>query len=107
MSVLLPEQFSTLTPYAEKWAIDSEEKRRIVRMNSSQSELQSFYQAMKPILDEVIQYLNQFNLEEMANAEQRLLQMSLSLVEISVAVELFRNPWPLNAWPWDKFSVAS
>ena len=106
MSVLLPEQFSALNPYAEKWAIDSEKQRRIVRMNSSQSELQAFYQAMKPILDEVIQYLNQFNLEEMANAEQRLLQMSLSLVEISVAVELFRNPWPMNAWPWDKFSVS-
>ena len=106
MSVLLPEQFPTLNPYAEKWAIDSEEKRRIMRMNSSQSELQSFYQTMKPILDEVIQYLNQFNLDELADAERHLLQMSLSLVEISVAVELFRNPWPLNAWPWEKFSVS-
>ncbi|MBL4621076.1 MAG: hypothetical protein JKY89_01635 [Immundisolibacteraceae bacterium] len=106
MSIALPEQFSALTPFAEKWAIDSEKDRRIMRMNSSQDELQSFYRTMKPILDDVVQYLNQFKLEEMAATEQQLLQMSLSLVEISVAVELFHNPWPVNAWPWDKFSVA-
>ena len=34
-----------------------------------------------------------------------LLNLSLALVEISVAVELFHNPWPKEAWPWEKFSV--
>ena len=102
----LPQQFTDLTPFADKWAIDTEEARRVERMNTSQDDLMAFYQAMKPVLDQAVQHLNQFDLEEMAPPEQHLLQMSLSLVEISVAIELFHNPWPVNAWPWEKFSVA-
>ncbi len=107
MSNSLPQQFADLAPFADKWAIDTEQARRVERMNTSQSDLMTFYQAMKPVLDSAVQYLNQFDLNQMAPPEKRLLQMSLSLVEISVAIELFHNPWPVNAWPWEKFSVAS
>ncbi len=106
MSIQLPAAFSQLAPFAEKWALPTENDRRTARMTSTQEELKVFYQAMKPVLDDAIQYLNDFDLEQMPGPERNLLNTALSLVEISVAVELFRNPWPRNAWPWEKFSVA-
>jgi len=105
VSMSLPTEFSQLTPFAEKWALDTESARRETRMGCSQEELTTFYQAMKPVLDDAIQYLNKFDLDEMPDPERNLLNTALSLVEISVAVELFRNPWPQNAWPWQQFSV--
>ena len=106
MSTPLPAAFTQLTPYAEKWALDTERARRETRMGCSQEELTTFYQAMKPVLDDAIQHLNTFDLEKMPDPERNLLNTALSLVEISVAVELFRNPWPMNAWPWEAFSVS-
>lgn len=105
MSRALPADFTQLAPYAEKWALGTESSRRKTRMQSSQAELVEFYNAMKPVLDDAIQHLNKFGLDDMPEPEQNLLNTALSLVEISVAVELFRNPWPLNAWPWDAFTV--
>ncbi|MEL0081537.1 MAG: hypothetical protein VW985_00660 [Gammaproteobacteria bacterium] len=106
MSTHLPEAFSVLNPHAEKWALATEAARRETRMRSTQEELMAFYLAMKPLLDDAIQYLNDFDLDALPEPEQNLLNTALSLVEVSMATELFHNPWPLNAWPWESFSVA-
>jgi len=105
VTTALPAAFQQLTPYADKWALDSESARRETRMRSSQEDLITFYEAMKPVLDDAIQYLNTHDLENLPKPERNLLNTALSLVEVSVAVELFHNPWPLNAWPWEAFSV--
>jgi hypothetical protein len=103
---MLPAQFAAWEPFAADWCLATERERRERRMRSSQAELDAFSKAVKPRLDEAIQYLNGFPLHDLPVPEQNLLNLTLSLVEISVAVELFFNPWPLDAWPWQAFSVA-
>ncbi len=103
---MLPAQFAEWEPFAANWCLATEHERRERRMRSSQRELEAFYKAVKPRLDEAIQYLNGFALDALPPRERNLLNLTLSLVEISVAVELFFNPWPLDAWPWREFSVA-
>ena len=105
MSAPLPDAFASLAPFTDKWVLASEKARREARMTSSMEEIKAFYNAMKPVLDDAIQHLNQFELEALPEAEQNLLWLCQSLVEVSVAVELFFNPWPRNAYPWEKFAV--
>jgi hypothetical protein len=103
---MLPAQFAQWEPYAATWCLATERERREQRMRSTQAELEQFYKAVKPRLDEAIQYLNGFPLDALPPRERNLLNLALSLVEVSVAVELFFNPWPRDAYPWQKFSVA-
>jgi hypothetical protein len=103
---MLPAPFAEWEPYAATWCLATEHARREQRMHSTQAQLEQFYKAVKPRLDEAIQYLNGFSLDGMPPRERNLLNLALSLVEISVAVELFFNPWPLDAYPWQEFSVA-
>lgn len=103
---MLPAQFAEWEPFAADWCLATEHDRRERRMRSTQAQLEAFYKAVKPRLDEAIQYLNGFSLQNLPAPERNLLNLTLSLVEISVAVELFFNPWPLDAWPWREFSVA-
>jgi hypothetical protein len=103
---MLPAQFAEWEPYAATWCLATEHDRREQRMHSTQAQLEQFYKAVKPRLDEAIQYLNGFALDALPPRERNLLNLTLSLVEVSVAVELFFNPWPLDAYAWDKFSVA-
>lgn len=106
MSVPLPAAFASLAPFADKWVLATEKARREARMTSSMEEINAFYAAMKPVLDDAIQHLNRFDLNALPAPEQNLLWLCQSLVEISVAVELFFNPWPRNAYPWEQFDVA-
>ena len=103
---MLPPAFAEWEPYAATWCLPTEHARREQRMHHTQAQLEAFYKAVKPRLDEAIQYLNGYDLDALPARERNLLNLTLSLVEVSVAVELFFNPWPLDAYPWDKFSVA-
>lgn len=103
---MLPAAFAQWEPYAATWCLATEQARREQRMHSVQPQLEQFYKAVKPRLDEAIQYLNGFPLDALPVRERNLLYLTLSLVEISVAVELFFNPWPLDAYPWQEFTVA-
>ena len=103
---ILPAPFADWEPYAATWCLATEHARREQRMHSTQAQLEQFYTAVKPRLDEAIQYLNGFALDQLPARERNLLNLTLSLVEISVAVELFFNPWPLDAYPWHEFTVA-
>ncbi|MFZ1122720.1 MAG: hypothetical protein WAN81_21040 [Candidatus Binataceae bacterium] len=55
-------------------------------------EINVLYNALLPRLKEILAYLDQFSLEEMPQDAQRLLFLTLSLAEVSIAVELFHEP---------------
>lgn len=106
MSKPLPARFAQFQALADDWALPTENERRLRRMQSAQEDLQRFYDTTKPVLDEWIQYLNGFALDSMPAPERNLLNLALSVVEVSPAIELFDNPWPKDVYPWDKFDVA-
>ncbi len=90
-SGILPPQFSELEAFAD-WALPTETARRQKRLNSSMDEIESFYRAVLPRLEEVLEYLNDFPLVNLKGPEKRLMDLTLSLAEVSAAMELYGRP---------------
>ena len=61
---LLPSEFADLEPYAAKWCLPNEPARYATRLSSTMDELQSFYDAMFPRGEAVLDYLDQFPLDD-------------------------------------------
>jgi hypothetical protein len=62
-----------------------------MRLDRSDEELRSFYNAMLPKLDDIAQYLNQFPLDRMPNDAERLLDLAKSFMEVAQSVEYGRS----------------
>ena len=88
---LLPPAFAELEAFID-WSLDSEAERLHKRLASSMEEIRAFYSAMLGRIEEALDYLNGFSLDGLPAAEQRLLNMALSLAEVWVAVELYKQP---------------
>ena len=87
----MPPAFAELEPFAD-WSLDSESERLEKRLVSSMEDIQAFYSVMLGRVEEALDYLNGFTLGQLPEPEQRLLNMTLSLAEIWVAVELYKQP---------------
>ena len=90
---LLPPQFSDLEPFVADWCLDSEPARYAKRLASTMDEIQEFYGALMPRAEEAIQYLEKFPLSELPEDAQRLLKLLYSLILVSFAVEIWRQPY--------------
>jgi hypothetical protein len=89
---VLPDQFRELELFVTEWALATEKERNEKRLSSTMADLQAFYQAMLPRLEEVLNYLSQFTLDQMPEEARRLFYLSLSMAEVSPAIELFKQP---------------
>ena len=87
----LPESFVDLEPFMG-WSLATEGERQRKRLASTMAEIQAFYDAILPRMDAVIAYLDQFPLDALPADAQCLLHLTLSLAEVSTAVELFKQP---------------
>ena len=104
-NVALPKKFQDLEPFAEKWALAREAERNHRRRSSTMPQLQEFYDAILPRMDDVVSYLNQFPLDHMPEEAQRLLYMGLSLMEISPAIELLGEPDESGVFDAERFHI--
>ena len=89
---LLPSEFADLEPYAAKWCLPNEPARYTARLSSTMDEMQSFYDAMFPRGEAVLDYLDQFPLDTMPDDAERLLQLMYALIIVSFTVEAFHQP---------------
>jgi len=89
---LLPAAFAELEPWAATWCLATEPERWAQRLRSSMKELQAFYDAFFPRAEEAIAYCDGFPLAEMPADAERLLQLLHSLLMVSYAVEVWRQP---------------
>jgi len=89
---LLPAQFSDLEQYASTWCLATERERFAQRMASSMEEMQAFYDALFPRAEEAIAYCEEFELDDMPEEAQRLMQLLYSLIMVSFPVEAWRQP---------------
>jgi hypothetical protein len=94
---LLPSQFAQLEPFAETWCLATESERYDMRLASSMVELQTFYDAFFPRLEEAIAYCDRFGLDELPEDAQRMLQLVYSLVMVAMSIEVFHQPKAVNA----------
>jgi len=93
---LLPPEFAQLEPYAAMWCLATEPERWTRRLRSSMEEMQAFYGAFFPRAEEAIAYCERFPLDEMPADAERLLQLLYSLLMVSYAVEVWKQPEVIN-----------
>ncbi len=87
----LPPEFAELEPFAT-WSLATESERYAKRLSSTMDELQQFYDAAFPRLDEAMAYLDKFELSALPEDAQHLLWLCYSLVNASFPVEVWRQP---------------
>lgn len=90
---LLPPEFSDLEPFVADWCLDSEPERYAKRLGSPMDQIQTFYDAMFPRAEEAIAHLERFPLDDLPEDAHRLLKLLYSLIIVSFAVEIWRQPY--------------
>jgi hypothetical protein len=87
----LPAEFADLEPFAD-WALPSERDRYAKRLASTMDELQAFYDAAFPRLENSVDYLKGVALDTISDEDQHLLWLFAALVTVSFPVEVWRQP---------------
>ncbi|HXK22860.1 MAG TPA: hypothetical protein VMS55_09325 [Myxococcota bacterium] len=88
----LPSPFADLEPFAELWSLATERERYARRLASSMEEMKTFYAAMTPRLDAVLDHCDGFPLDDMPDDATRLLQLVHSFIMVSFPVEVWGRP---------------
>ena len=88
----LPAEFADLEPWVADWCFESEPERYAKRLSSSMEEIQAFYDAVYPRAEDAIQYLEKFPLDDLPDDAYRLLKLLYSLILMSFAVEIWKQP---------------
>lgn len=94
---LLPSAFAELEQYAQRWCLATETERWNARMASTMPEMQEFYDAFFPRLEEAIDYCDKFPLDNLPDDALNLLHMIYSLIMVAMAVEIMHQPAPVSA----------
>jgi len=91
MPSTLPSEFADLEPFAE-WAIPTERARYDKRLDSTMDEMQAFYDAAFPRMEDALSYLEQFPMDALPDDAKCLLWLYCALVTVSFPVEVWRQP---------------
>jgi hypothetical protein len=92
-AALLPAEFADLERFVAAWCLDSEPERYAKRLSSTMEEIQEFYDAVMPRAEAAIQYLEKFPLDDLPEDAWRLLKLLYSLIVMSFAVEIWKQPY--------------
>ena len=93
----LPSAFAEMEPYAETWCLATETERWNQRLSSTMPQMQQFYDAFFPRLEEAIDYCDKFTLDDLPDDATNLLHLVYSLVMVAMAVEIMHQPAPADA----------
>jgi len=91
MTNRLPPEFADLEPFAD-WALATEPERYAKRLASTMDEMQAFYDAALPRLEDAASFLEQLPLDALPEDAARLLQLCYSLINVSFPIEAWRQP---------------
>ena len=93
MNAVLPQEFSQLEHLVAEWAIEDGHERYVKRVNSSMTEIQAFYDVLFPHAEEAVAYIDKFDYSEpLPEDVANLRNLLYSLITVSLAVELWRQP---------------
>lgn len=93
---LLPPEFADLEPWAASWCLATEPERWARRLATPMAEMQAFYDTFFPRAEEAIAWCDRFPLDDMPADAERLLQLLHSLLMVSYAVEVWKQPEVVN-----------
>jgi hypothetical protein len=88
---ILPADFSDLEPFVD-WSLETEGERYAKRLSSTMAEIQGFYDAAFPRLEDAMAYLDTLEFGALPEPASRLLWLCYSLVNASFPVEVWRQP---------------
>ena len=88
MAAKLPAGFEALEPFADRFAIAGTAARAQLRSDASPEEREAFYKAAKDLIAPALDLLDQKKFSEFSDAEQRLMNLTLSFAHIALAVEV-------------------
>jgi hypothetical protein len=88
----LPAGFESLTPFVVAWVLPDAAARMAKRQSSGYDEIRRFYDAVIPLGERALEYLQGLQLGSLPPAGERLLKLMLSLAEIGPAVEWYKDP---------------
>lgn len=87
----LPADFADLEQYAD-WALPTETERYNKRLATSMADLETFYDAALPRIDEAMKYLDTYDLDKLPEDALNLLHLYCALMTVSFPVEVWRQP---------------
>ncbi len=82
--------FNELQPWIDSWGLASARERLGRRVDSELREIQAFYDAVSPRLEEIIEYLNHFPVDEIPEDDRKLAWMVLALCEVDDALHVWK-----------------
>ena len=82
--------FNELQPWIDSWGLPSARERLHRRVDSELREMQAFYDAVSPRLEEIIEYLNQFPVDDIPEDDMKLAWMVLGLCEVDDALHVWK-----------------
>ncbi|ORX09301.1 hypothetical protein AWC31_10065 [Mycolicibacterium wolinskyi] len=94
---MLPSAFAELEPYAETWCLATETERWNARLSSTMPQMEQFYDAFFPRLEEAIDYCDKFPLDGLPDDALNLLHLIYSLIMVAMSVEIMHQPAPVDA----------
>lgn len=93
----LPSGFEVLQPFVHQWAASTLAGRDAARLDSTPEQRRAFYDAVGQKAAAALDYLNGRPLDRFSAGETALMNLTLSLVHVTLAVELQGNDEPLHA----------
>lgn len=87
----LPAEFAALEPFLD-WDLAHEPDRYAKRLKSTMAEMQEFYDAAFPLLNDVIDYVDKYPLDDLPEDARTLMHLMQSLVMISFPIEAWKQP---------------
>jgi hypothetical protein len=97
VDVMLPSAFAELEPFAPVWCLATERQRWDKRIGSTMPQMQEFYDAFFPRLEEAIDYCDKFSLDDLPEDALNLLHLIYSLVMIAMSIEIMHQPAPVDS----------
>jgi len=91
MANTFPDGFADLEPFAD-WAVHGEGARYAKRIASTMEELQTFYDAAFARIDDALEYLEKYPVDDLSEEGQRLLWLYCALATVAFPVEAWRQP---------------
>ncbi|GAA2546511.1 hypothetical protein [Mycolicibacterium diernhoferi] len=93
----LPSAFAELEEFADTWCLPTETERWNQRLSSTMGEMQAFYDAFFPRLEDAIEYCDKFSLEDLPEDALNLLHLIYSLIMVAMSIEIMHQPAPVDA----------
>ena len=100
----LPKPFTDLEVFVADWSLATQREREQKRSASTAGEIKTLYDVLLPRLDPMLEYLNQYELDELPADAKRLFYLTLSFAEVAPFVECYKGePHVPNSFDESRF----